>query len=561
MRELPNAIMTVRKLSRLVSLDRGKRNKSFMFLLGVRKLKSELVTNSTRNYIFMNVPSKQFKMKAFNEHSTSGLSVCDEYLTAINDLNNLQSNTQTIALAKYKIPKEILPLFDKQLRIAGIDSDKLNRLKIIHVSGTKGKGSTCAFVESILRHAGLKTGFYNSPHLIKVTERIKLEGEPIDTHKFSKYFRYVYDKLVDGTKGENITMPSYFSFLTILAFHIFIEEKVECAIVEVGIGGEYDPTNIIEQPVVCGITSIHFDHTNILGNSIESIAWSKAGIAKPSIPVFTIDQEQNAATEVISERSKEKNCPLFICKSLSDDAPVELGIKGPAQLKNAALACQLARHFLKTLGLKNSSQLPNFPEDQKIDTKLAELPNFFTDGLMNCSWPGRCQIVKLPQITFFLDGAHTKESMENCLSWFMSVAHLNTKQVFNVLMLNVIGERSKKDILRPLAQSDVFNMVIFSSNKVSLVDDTNSDKMTKYQADKSMENVHNNAKTWKCLVAEQNRESSSTLVFTNTSSSVKYLASLAKQNPQTKYNVLVTGSLHFVGAILEALPLFNKYLG
>jgi folylpolyglutamate synthase len=156
-------------------------------------------------------------------------------------------------------------------------------LKIIHIAGTKGKGSTGAFCESILRNQGMKTGLFTSPHLIEVRERIRIGGKPLDRQKFGEYFFDCWKRVESSpeTSPSNI-MPNYFRFLTLMAFHVFLEENVDVAIIEVGIGGYNDPTNFVPIPYVCGITSLGYDHTNILGTSLADIAWHKAGIFKVS---------------------------------------------------------------------------------------------------------------------------------------------------------------------------------------------------------------------------------------------------------------------------------------
>jgi len=167
---------------------------------------------------------------------------------------------------------------------AGVKMEDLDKLSIIHISGTKGKGSTCAFCESILRHKGLKTGFYSSPHLMEVRERIRINGKPLPKEKFAKYFFDCWDNLCNNGDGQGkADMPAYFRFLTLMSFHVFLQEKVDVAVIEVGIGGAYDSTNIIRKPVVCGVTSLGMDHVITLGGTLESIAWQKAGIFK----VFT----------------------------------------------------------------------------------------------------------------------------------------------------------------------------------------------------------------------------------------------------------------------------------
>ncbi|XP_006813263.1 folylpolyglutamate synthase, mitochondrial-like, partial [Saccoglossus kowalevskii] len=188
---------------------------------------------------------------------------------------------------------------------AGItELDDIDGLNIIHISGTKGKGSVSAFCESILRAHGLKTGFYSSPHLIEVRERFRINGVPLTKEKFSKYFFEVYRKL-ESTMGEfDRAMPVHLRFLTIMAWHTFIQENVDVVILEVGMGGTYDCTNVVRRPTVTGINLVDFDHTKILGNTLDKIAWHKAGICKPGRPAFTVPQSKEA-TDTIIARAKE----------------------------------------------------------------------------------------------------------------------------------------------------------------------------------------------------------------------------------------------------------------
>ena len=471
----------------------------------------------------------------------------DAYKRAIQDLNLLQSNSQVIALAKYKNPEAILPLFRRQLQLAGLEVAQLNRLNVIHVSGTKGKGSTCAFAESILRRAGLRTGFYNSPHLIKVTERIQLNGKPISEHLFATYFRQIFDRLMEATtkRGEQISMPSYFSFLTILAFHIFLEQRVDCAIIEVGMGGEYDPTNVIERPLACGITTLDFDHTNVLGSTMEQIAWNKAGIIKPGAPVFTVRHEQREVARVIEERAHSKGAQLSVCEPLACTPNLNLGIPSSAQYANAALACRLANCVLAKQPSNKQTASWN-PDNQR-------LPETFRLALEQCRWPGRCQIVQLNQrVSFFLDGAHTRKSMENCLEWFKASSKLRQNNARQLLMANVIGERDKLEVLRPLANYEPFEQVIFSTNRINLAGDTpKSETFVNLQgssSEKSLENVKNNAKVWAELRGQQ---CANVLLKANTHEAIKAVEQL--QEGERPCHVLATGSLHFVGAILETL--------
>ena len=215
------------------------------------------------------------------------------------------------------------------LSLLDIKPSDLNRLNVIHVSGTKGKGSTCAFADSILRHFGYKTGFYSSPHLVAARERIRINGEPLSKRQFAKYFWSVY-QMIERRKHIDSGMPPYFNFMTVMAFKVFLEENVDATVLEVGIGGQYDCTNVVPMPVVTGVSSLGLDHCSLLGNTIEQIAWQKSGIFKPSVPAFTVEQNESAM-KVLRNRAQEIMCSLQVCPSLSyypHLVPIELGIKG-----------------------------------------------------------------------------------------------------------------------------------------------------------------------------------------------------------------------------------------
>ncbi|EYC07244.1 hypothetical protein Y032_0071g544 [Ancylostoma ceylanicum] len=282
------------------------------------------------------------------------------YEAAILHLNSLQSNAANLQKIREKrgiLQESNLPDTISKLNKCGIEVrssellDALDRLNVIHVSGTKGKGSTCAFVESILRNAGFRTGLYTSPHLVHARERIRIDGKPISETLFAKHFFTVYNKLKQQeTEGD---MPPYFKFLTLLSFHVFLEECVDVAIVEVGIGGEYDATNIVPHPVVCGITTLDIDHTSILGTTLPEIAWHKAGILKQGSPavVTPLCQEAlNVVRDRASERGVElKVAPLYQSYSFAKGY-VSAGIAGDHQKVNISLALQLARAWIKRMG-------------------------------------------------------------------------------------------------------------------------------------------------------------------------------------------------------------------
>ena len=161
----------------------------------------------------------------------------------------------------------------------------VSRLKVVHVAGTKGKGSTCTMVESILRTKGYRTALYTSPHLVDVRERIRINGALLPKEAFSRFFWEVHEQLrhtADAPSTRFPAMPGYFRFLTLLAFKVFLSLGVDVAVIEVGLGGRLDATNVVS-PLVCGITSLDYDHTNVLGNTLAEIAFEKAASLKSSL--------------------------------------------------------------------------------------------------------------------------------------------------------------------------------------------------------------------------------------------------------------------------------------
>ncbi|KAK7278951.1 hypothetical protein RJT34_23992 [Clitoria ternatea] len=311
------------------------------------------------------------------------------------------------------------------LKILGLE-EGINKLNIIHVAGTKGKGSTCIFCEAILRECGFRTGVFTSPHLIDVRERFRIEGIDITQDKFIQYFWDCWNQLEENAT-ELLPMPPLFQFLTILAFKIFVSEQVDVAIIEVGLGGKEDSTNVIKEPTVCGITSLGMDHTEILGDTLGQIASHKAGIFKPRVPAFTVPQPPEAM-DVILEKAKELMVPLEVtepidCKQMKG---LKLRLSGDHQLYNAALAVSLSRCWLQRTGNWERIFQNNFQD--------SNLPDEFIRGLSTAHFSGRAQIVydSSPnsncseimskncggELIFYLDGAHSPESMEACAQWF-----------------------------------------------------------------------------------------------------------------------------------------------
>ncbi|KAM0027443.1 putative tetrahydrofolate synthase [Helianthus debilis subsp. tardiflorus] len=317
------------------------------------------------------------------------------------------------------------------IQILGI-KEQIADLNIIHVAGTKGKGSTCTFCEAILRESGFRTGLFTSPHLIDVKERFRLNGLEISEEQFLLYFWGTWNQLKDKVT-EDLPMPPLFQFLTLLGLKIFVSEKVDVAIIEVGIGGKNDSTNVIQDPVVCGIASLGFDHMEILGDTLGKIALQKAGIFKPKVPAFTVPQLPEAMA-VLKQRAHELEVPLQVVTQLTYERlnGVKLSLSGDHQLVNAGLAVSLCKSWLNTKG--------EWEKLFKRDIADDSLPEAFLRGLSTAHLSGRAQIVHdvslglnnnqiktdescHGELIFYLDGAHSPESMDACAKWFSNVVN------------------------------------------------------------------------------------------------------------------------------------------
>lgn len=332
-------------------------------------------------------------------------------------------------------------------------TDAVNsKLSVIHIAGTKGKGSTCAMVERILRQAGYKTGLFTSPHLISPCERFRINGKPIAEATFLRHFYAIWDGL-DATadqSGEYPPMAWFFRFFTLLALHLFVDEQCDVVILEVGIGGRLDATNVIPKPVVCGITTLDLDHTQVLGNTLDLIAYAKGGIMKKDVPAFTCVQEPLAMASLLN-CATESHTQLRVVPSIDEFGPdgksAQLGMRGNYQRVNAGLAVALASTWLK--------QRRGEPLEQGFDFKKVLEPAI-REGLQNAFWPARSHLMEdMDHHTrFYIDGAHTLRSLEVCAEWFSEmVAHKQQARSpanKRVLIFTIHHERNVASIIAPL---------------------------------------------------------------------------------------------------------------
>lgn len=232
--------------------------------------------------------------------------------------------------------------------------------------------------------------------------------------------------------------PIYFRLLTLLAFHAFLSLGVDATVLEVGIGGLYDSTNMVPQPIVTGISALGLDHTAVLGNTIEEIARNKAGIYKAGVPALSVPQDQGG--EVLKETAEKVAAPFEVVDLIPEET--ELGVPGKHQRINASLAVSLARHFLKA----QSDSVSGSKAPSTLDLS-SRLPESFKPALKETKWPGRCQLVQDGETRWLLDGAHTTESLTSCGRWAWSEASPD------VLIFNCSGGRAAESLLESLLQA------------------------------------------------------------------------------------------------------------
>lgn len=283
-----------------------------------------------------------------------------------------------------------------------------NKLKCIHVAGTNGKGSACSLLKNILIEAGYKVGVYTSPHLQEYTERFEINLTPIPKEDFAKELQLI-QTICKEMEQSSIGHPTIFELLTAMAFHYFLKENVDIVILEVGLGGRFDATNVITKPLLSLIMSIGMDHMDYLGHSLEQIAMEKAGIIKENCPVVLYSQSEVVYNKIM-EICSGKNANLYYAKqsniqiikqSLKETIfsienkyfsypRVHLPLLGSYQMQNCATVL-LACHVLQKIGLSiSTTQILN--------------------GIQKAYWNGRMEVCQQNPLVV-LDGAHNTDGI------------------------------------------------------------------------------------------------------------------------------------------------------
>lgn len=317
--------------------------------------------------------------------------------------------------------------------------DELNhpeeQLKVIHVAGTNGKGSTCAFINSILLCNNNSVGMFTSPHLVKINERIKINGVDVSDSDFLEAFNEVNEVISYIFHDKYI--PTFFEYMFLICMCAFRKAKVEYAILEVGMGGRLDATNIINKPIVSVITSISMDHMEILGDTIEKIAKEKAGIIKCEVPVVYYGEDKRVSS-VIEEKIKRSDT---IGKKITKSDITLL------EKKNKVIDFSITNRYDNYVVLS----IPFVTYYQTINATLAISAldvvfgqnlsiDIIRKGLLATKWPGRMEEV-LPNI--FIDGGHNVEGIEAFAKYVNEVS--STKDIY--IIFSVVREKEYTDMI------------------------------------------------------------------------------------------------------------------
>ena len=295
-------------------------------------------------------------------------------------------------------------------------------LKVIHVAGSNGKGSVCSFLFSILRECGRSVGMFTSPHLVDIRERFVIDGEMVSEEVFLNAYDDVLG-LANQMRDEGESFPTFFEFLFAMGMLIFQRSGVEYAVLETGMGGRLDATNVVKKPLVCVITSVSLEHTEYLGDTIEKVAFEKAGIIKPGVPIV-YDGNDKAVAQVIKNRADELGSESYeitenMCKfhetvgggidfslaSIYDkETDFHLSFSAPYQVMNAALAVTAFYRIAESAGW----QAGGIKSDEAVT-----LDQLIKAGLAKAFWPGRMQQVRED---VWLDGAHNPDGIRAFLA-------------------------------------------------------------------------------------------------------------------------------------------------
>lgn len=328
-----------------------------------------------------------------------------------------------------------------------------DKLKIVHIAGTNGKGSIFAYLSSILIAAGFKVGRYISPTISCYEERFQINGEYITKDKLARLYNIVEEAMKREEEKTGLK-PTLFEVETAISFLYFKEEKVDYALIEVGMGGRMDATNVIRHPELTVISSISYDHQAFLGDTLEEIAWQKAGIIKESCPVV-LSENSDEVCKVIEQEATKKKVKCIEIKPtdyevlsenpygstfLWKEQRYETKLPGRHQVSNAVTALAASEYLFRKDYEKNNARKAIAKKLDEMNVKSAQ-----QGGIIRTCWPGRLEVLKKEPL-FYRDGAHNPDGAKK-LAAFLQKYFTNKKIIY---IMGVLKDKEYKKMLRYL---------------------------------------------------------------------------------------------------------------
>lgn len=324
-------------------------------------------------------------------------------------------------------------------------------LRIIHVAGTNGKGSVCAYMRSILETAGNSVAVFTSPHLVDVRERFIIDGKMISKEAFYEAFQIIYNLLnweeLEAGEGYH---PTFFEYMFFIAMLVFKEAAPDYCILETGLGGRLDATNAVSKKELAVITRISLEHTEYLGDTIEAIAGEKAGIMAQNTPVIFADTQEEV-TQVFLEKAKDLSCKCF---------PVSKSHYTLLNFKNKSIDFSYVSRYDYNVNIHLNTLAKYQVENCALALRAIEVldaereisPKVLAKGVKQTFWPGRMEEV-LPEI--FVDGAHNADGVRAFLETVSEDAFEGKRS----LMFSVVSDKDYAQMLRKIAQSGLFHKI------------------------------------------------------------------------------------------------------
>ncbi len=410
---------------------------------------------------------------------------------------------------------------DRVKKLAQVFENPQNDFLSIHIAGTNGKGSVAKIIYTILKEQGYNVGLYTSPHLVRFNERIVVGGKKINDEDIVRLIDFINKKIMD--KGID---ASFFEFTTLMAYIYFMEKKIDIAVIETGMGGRLDATNIVK-PVVSVITNIGFDHEKHLGDSVEKIAFEKCGIVKKGIPVITGCVEK--ALDVIKKVCLEKKSKLLV---VEDEAKIKLIKEKSEEIRSegtklkfqqAEIVTNKDKYNVKTR-LLGEHQLQNIATAivacEVINQRLEINKDSIEKGIVNTYWPGRIEVVGQNPL-IIVDGTHNVQGM-------MSLRKFLEENIVNkfdklILVIGISEDKNKENMIKLIA--GIFDQIIVcqAEYKGSDVDEL-----------KKIAEKHN---------------TNTIICIKDVKSAVRKAIDIADEND----GIIITGSIYVVGEAKQAL--------